>query len=86
MSLSRTSINSVGSVTLAQVKSGERVRFKLVHGGRGLRGRLTAMGLIPEIELTVLSNGFRGPIMISMGMDRLTIGRSISEKIVVEPC
>ena len=68
---------------LSSVKAGEKVRLIGINAGRGLNNRLTAMGLVPNVELTVVSNGHPGPFVISVKDSKMMLGKGIAHKITV---
>ncbi|MBW2100169.1 MAG: ferrous iron transport protein A [Deltaproteobacteria bacterium] len=68
---------------LTMVGIGERVRFRAVNAGRGLQSRLASMGLMPGVELEVVSNNSCGPFIIDVHGSRLMLGRGMAEKIIV---
>jgi len=65
------------------VRAGETVKLAGIDAGRGLKGRLTAMGLIPNVEITVLTNDHPGPFMISVKDSKMMLGRGMAHKIMV---
>jgi ferrous iron transport protein A len=71
------------TVPLAMIGSGKKVKLISVKSGRGLRGRLTAMGLVPNIEFTVISNGSHGPFIIKVKESKIALGRGMANKIMV---
>ncbi|MCJ7729144.1 MAG: ferrous iron transport protein A [Sedimentisphaerales bacterium] len=68
---------------LSQVAEGEVVSIVGVAGGRGLRSRLTTMGLLPKTQIKVVRNGGSGPFVISIGNSRMALGRGVADKIMV---
>ncbi|MHC4646690.1 MAG: FeoA family protein, partial [Planctomycetota bacterium] len=46
---------------LSTVKSGETVRLTRIDAGHGLNSRLASMGLLPNVQITVVRNGHPGP-------------------------
>jgi len=68
---------------LSTVKAGETVKLVAINAGRGLNSRLIAMGLVPNVELTVVSNEHPGPFVISVKDSRMMLGRGIAHKIMV---
>ena len=68
---------------LSRVDEGQTVTVVSVHGGRGLRSRLTTMGLLPKIQIRVVHNGRFGPFVISIKNSRIAIGRGVADKIMV---
>ncbi len=69
---------------LSIVQSGRRVRLVSVDAGCGLCGRLTAMGLVPGVEIEVVQNSIRGPFLIEVMGSRIMLGRGMARKITVE--
>ncbi len=51
---------------LAMIREGSKTVLRSIQGGRGLRGRLAALGLIPGTEITVLRNGGGGPFVVAV--------------------
>jgi len=77
-------MKTTGTRPLSQVAEGEIVSIVEIEGGRGLRSRLTTMGLLPKTRIEVVRNGGSGPFVISIGNSRMALGRGVAEKIVVE--
>jgi Fe2+ transport system protein FeoA len=71
---------------LSLVQSGERVRLASIEAGRGLNSRLASMGLLPNVEITVVSNGHPGPFVISVKGSKMMLGRGMAHKIMVCGC
>ncbi len=69
---------------LAMVESGRCVRILAIRSGRGLKGRLAAMGLVPGVDLVVVRNSLNGPLIVSVKESRLVLGRGMVHKILVE--
>ncbi len=68
---------------LSQVAEGQIVNIIKIVGGRGLRVRLTAMGLLSGTQVTVVHNGRSGPFVISVKNSKMALGRGIVDKIMV---
>ncbi|NTW03497.1 MAG: ferrous iron transport protein A [Oscillochloris sp.] len=75
---------------LAMAGAGARVRLVEVTGGERSAHRLAELGLIPGIELTILSdNG--STLLIAVGDTRMALGAGIAHTVLVstveeEPC
>ena len=69
---------------LAMIREGSKIVLRSIQGGRGLRGRLAALGLIPGTEITVLRNGGGGPFVVAVNNARICIGRGMAMKIEVD--
>jgi Fe2+ transport system protein FeoA len=70
-------------ILLSTIKSGKTVKLAGVEAGRGLNSRLAAMGLLPNVEITVISNGHPGPFVVSVKGSRMMLGRGMADKIMV---
>ena len=70
-------------IPLSSVEAGRKVRLVRVDAGQGLRARLAAMGLIPNVEFSVLRNAHPGPFMINVKGSRVMLGRGMAHKIMV---
>jgi ferrous iron transport protein A len=68
---------------LSTIQTGKTVKLVSVEAGRGLNSRLTAMGLLPNVEITVINNGYPGPFVISVRGSRMMLGRGMADKIMV---
>ncbi len=68
---------------LSATKAGEVVRLVHIDAGRSLKSRLTAMGLVPESELTVVSNGHPGPFILIVRDTKVVLGRGAAQTITV---
>lgn len=68
---------------MSGVRTGEKVRLVRVNAGRGLNGRLAAMGFVPNVGITVVSNNHPGPFVIIVKEARMMLGRGVAHKIMV---
>lgn len=68
---------------LSTIKAGETVKLVSINTGRGLNSRLASMGLVPNVEITVVNNDHPGPFVISVRNSRMMLGRGIAHKIMV---
>lgn len=69
--------------TLATVRPGQTVRLVRIHAGQGLVSRLAAMGMLPQVEITVVRNSHPGPCVISVRDSKVALGRGMADKIEV---
>jgi Fur family ferric uptake transcriptional regulator len=67
--------------SLASCLAGERVEIAEVLGGRGIRQRLTDMGLTRGTPVTVLTS--EGPVTLDVRGGRLAVGRNEATRIIV---
>jgi len=68
---------------LSVVKEGETVKLAAINAGQGLKSRLTTMGLLPNVEITVINNSHPGPFVISVKNSKMMLGRGMAHKIMV---
>ena len=71
---------------LSSVQSGRKVKLVSIEAGRGLKSRLTSIGLLPNVEITVVSNSHPGPFVISVKGSKMMLGRGMAQKIMVRLC
>lgn len=74
-------------MTLMDAESGKIYRIKEIHGGRGFRLRLRAIGLHVGDLVEKLSEGFGGPLLIkNLSLNtKIAIGKGMAMKVFVEP-
>ncbi len=68
---------------LSTIETGQTVKMVRAEAGRGLNSRLASMGLVPNTEITVVSDGQRGTFVISVKGSRVMLGRGMANKIIV---
>ena len=59
------------------------VKLVAIDAGHGLRSRLLAMGLVPNVRITVVSNNHPGPFVLSVKGTKMVLGRGMAHKIMV---
>ena len=69
---------------LSMVGSGEKVKLVRIDAGHGLNSRLASMGLVPNVEITVVNNNHPGPFVISVKNSKMMLGRGMTHKIMVQ--
>jgi len=70
------------SFPLAMATVGERVRLESIYGGKKLIRRLTALGLTPGVELSVVQDA-GGPLLVSVRDSRIALGRGMAYRVMV---
>ena len=71
-------------VPLNMISSHKQVTLMAITSGRGLRSRLTDMGLNQGVKFRVIHSSRVGPCIISLGNSRLVLGRGMAQKILVK--
>jgi len=72
--------------SLSEIRSGQKVKLVSIEAGRGLANRLVSMGLLPNVEITVINNSHPGPFVINVKGSKIMIGRGMAHKIMVCGC
>lgn len=71
--------------TLARMRAGQGGVVVQIQGGRGLTGRLNALGIIPGKRITKISSTLmRGPVTIEVDRTRVAIGFGMASRILVQ--
>lgn len=70
---------------LTRAKQGERLIIKEITGGAQVRMRLLTMGLRLGDIIEVVTNLSKGQLVVASDFKRYVLGRSLAQKIVVEP-
>jgi len=52
-------------------------------GGRGLRSRMASLGFTPGVEVTMVQNFGRGPLIVLVRGTRVALGRGEANKVRV---
>ena len=68
---------------LSTVQAGETVKLARINAGHGLNSRLASMGLLPNVEITVVNKTHPGPFVISVKDSKMMLGRGMAQKIMV---
>jgi len=67
---------------LAMAAIGEQVYLENIKGGKKMLRRLTALGLTPGVELSVVQNT-GGVLLLSVRGSRIALGRGMARKMMV---
>ena len=68
---------------LVMAERGRKVRIKALRGGHGFRRKLVDMGLVPGMEIEVISNTKGGPMVVGIFDTRIILGRGMAQRIMV---
>ena len=76
------------AIALSSVAEGQCVRLAKLNAGCGMASRLSAMGLVPGVEVRILRNRGHGPALVEVKGTRLALGRGMAAHILVKtiPC
>ncbi len=84
MNTSNTPSSCSRARPLALASEGERVRISLLHGNRGLKERLTSLGLNIGCEFEVLQH-LGHNIVVRRAESRIALGGGMATKVLVIP-
>jgi ferrous iron transport protein A len=74
---------AVRAFPLSMAEAGRCVRIQRILGGHGLQRRLSDMGLVPGMEIEVISTDRGGPLVVRILESRFMIGRGMAHHIEV---
>ena len=69
------------SFPLAMASIGEKLRIVKLKGSEGTVRRLIGMGLVPAIEVQIISNS-GGSVIVAVGDNRIGLGAGMAQKIL----
>ncbi len=58
--------------------------MRQLSGGHQFSNQVASMGFTPGVEVTMIQNYTRGPLIVALRDTRLALGRGEAEKILVE--
>jgi len=67
---------------LDQAKEGSKIKIISLNGGKGIRTRLTKLGVYPGESGIIERNSF-GPILLKINGNSIALGRGVAAKIEV---
>ena len=73
------------TMLLSAAPNGQRLRISGIRSGKGLRARLSAMGIMIGAEIEVIGNTGHGPCIVSVMGSRVMLGRGMCEAISGRP-
>ena len=69
---------------LSAVSAGSSVLLRRIRAGQDLEARLSAMGFVPGVTVTVHRNSPHGPLLVEVKGSRVMLGRGMAEKMAVD--
>jgi Fe2+ transport system protein FeoA len=69
---------------VSDVPTGGRGVVRLLRGGEEFTHRMAALGFTPGVEVTVVQNYGRGPLLVALRDTRVALGRGEAFKVLVE--
>jgi ferrous iron transport protein A len=74
---------TLSQMPLIMASRGSKVRLVSINGGKQMTSRLAAMGLLPGVEVEIISNTPGDPFILDVRGSRLALGRGMAHKIYV---
>ena len=68
---------------LSQTIVGQKVSLASIDAGRELNSRLAAMGMVPNVMMTIVNNGSSGHYVVNVKGSKIVLGRGMADKIIV---
>ena len=68
---------------LDKVTAGSVVRLATIDAGKQLKQRLAAMGILPNVEISVLRNEMHGEVVVNVKDSKVVLGRGMCNKVMV---
>ena len=68
---------------LSKVEAGTTVTFVSIDVGGDLKQRLAAMGILPNVRITVIRNWHCGRIILNVKNTKVVLGRGMAHKVMV---
>lgn len=69
---------------LSQIEAGQTVKLVSVDAGVGLKQRLAAMGLLQNVQITVVRNWHCGRLIVNVKNTKVVLGRGMAHKVMVQ--
>jgi ferrous iron transport protein A len=73
-----------GLKAVCDLPNGGRGVVRLLRGGGEFAHRMVALGFTIGVEVTIVQNYGRGPILVAMRDTRIALGRGEASKVLVE--
>ena len=70
-------------ISLTRLQVAEIGIVKRLGGGRGIVGRLAALGFTPNAEVVMVQNFGHGPVIVALRDTRIALGRGQASRIQV---
>jgi ferrous iron transport protein A len=70
--------------TLLDLNPGERATFLGIQTGQSFWSRLIAMGFTPGVEVQMMQNYRRGPLLVAVRGTFVALGRGEASRMMVE--
>ncbi len=70
--------------SLSDLRAGERAIYQSIAAERAVTSRLTSMGFTPGVEIEMVQNYGRGPLLVTIRGTRVALGRQEARNITIQ--
>ena len=72
-------------ISLVELAPGQKAKVRRMAGGRGIRARLSALGVRPGVLVTKVSTGLlNGPVVVQLPGGQVAVGQGMARRVMVE--
>ena len=71
-------------IPLTELAAGKQAQVEIIQGGNNLIGRLAGVGITPGVEVTMVQNFRKRPVIVNVRYTQIALGRSVASKIYVK--
>jgi Fe2+ transport system protein FeoA len=82
--LEEAMMKTISQSALSQIHQGEKVSIASLHEGNELNRRLTSLGFTPGVDIEIMQNYGRGPMIVKVRGCKVALGRGEADKIQVD--
>ncbi len=77
-------MNNPNSDLLSDMQPGKKARIIYLQEGNEINRRLASLGFTPGVDIEIVQNFGRGPMIVTVRGTRIALGRGEAAKIFVE--
>jgi Fe2+ transport system protein FeoA len=70
-----------GEMILGMLEDGGAGTVSRIEGGRGLRGRLMRLGIMPGVRVRKVHGGIAGPVVVEVMGSSVMLGRGMADSV-----
>jgi len=75
----------MNKIDLTEMKPGQKGKVIEIHGGRGMIGKLEALGIRLGVEIMMVSGQMmHGPVIVQFGNTQVAIGFGMARRVIIE--
>ncbi len=70
--------------SLSDLRTGERATYQSIAAEKAVASRLTSLGFTPGVEIEMVQNYGRGPLLVTIRGTRVALGRQEARSITIQ--